>query len=62
MEFAVKVVLHQQQSLLGHLLTIAVDELDAVIIERIVAGRDHNAAVEVIHAGNVGHRRGSGDV
>ena len=62
MEFAVKVVLHQQQSLLGHLLTIAVDELDAVIIERIVAGRDHNAAIKIIHPGNVGNTWRSGDV
>ena len=27
-----------------------------------MAGRDHNAAVKVIHAGDIGHRRGSSDV
>lgn len=27
-----------------------------------MAGRDHDAAVEVIHTGNVGHRRRSCDV
>ena len=27
-----------------------------------MAGRDHNAAVKVIHAGDVGYRRRSGDV
>ena len=27
-----------------------------------MAGRDHNAAVKIIHAGNVGHAGGGGDV
>ena len=27
-----------------------------------MAGRDHDTAIEVIHTGNVGHRRGGGDV
>ena len=61
MEFAVNVIL-QQQGFLRHLLTIAVDQLDAVVVVRVVAGRDHDAAVEVVHTGNVGHGRGGGDV
>ena len=62
MKLAVDVVLHQQQGLLGHFLAVAVDQLDAVIIVGVVAGRDHDAAVKVVYAGNVGHRRGRGDV
>ncbi len=62
MEFAIDVILHQQQSLLRHLLTIAVDQLDAVVIIRIMAGRDHDAAVKVIHTSNVSHGRDSCDM
>lgn len=62
MEFAVDVILHQQQNLLGHLLAVAVNQLDAVIVVRIMAGRDHDAAVEIVHTGDVSHRRRSGDV
>ena len=61
-ELAVDVVLDQQQGLFGHLLAVAVDELDAVVVERVVAGRDHDAAVEVVHAGDVGHRGRRSDV
>lgn len=49
MEFAINIIFNQQQSLLWRLLTIAVNQLDAVIVIRVVAGRDHNTAVEVIH-------------
>ena len=62
MELAVDVVLHQQQGLLGHLFAVAVDELDAVVVERVMAGGDHNSAVKIIHAGNIGHAGGGGDV
>ena len=61
-ELAVDVVLYQQQSFLGHFFAVAVDQLDAVIIVGVVAGRDHDAAIEVVHAGDVGHRRRSGNV
>ena len=61
-KFAVDIVLHQQQNLLRHLLTIAVDQLDAIIVIGVVAGRDHNAAIKVIHTGNIGHGRGGSDV
>ena len=61
-ELAIDVILHQQQGLFGHLLAVAVDELDAVVVERVVAGRDHDAAVKVIHAGDVGHRGRRGDM
>ena len=62
MKLAVDVVLHQQQSLLGHFLAVAVDQLDAVIVVGVVAGGDHDAAVEVIHAGNVSHGRRGGNM
>ena len=62
MELAVDVVLHQQQSLLGHFLTVAVNQLDAVVIIRVVAGRNHDATVEVVHAGDVGHTGRRSDV
>ena len=62
MKLAIDVVLHQQQSLFGHFFTVAVDQLDTIIVIRIVAGRDHDAAIEIVHAGNVSHRRRGGDV
>lgn len=37
-------------------------QLDAVIVVGIMAGRDHDATVEVVHAGNVGHTGRSSDV
>ena len=62
MELAVNVVLHQRQSLLGHFLAVAVDQLDAVVVVGVVAGRDHDSAVEIIHASNISHRRGGRDM
>ena len=62
MELSVDVVLYQQQDLLGHFLAIAVDQLDAVIVVGIMAGRNHDATVEVVHAGDIGHGRGGGNV
>ena len=62
MELAIDVVLHQQQSLFRHLLAVAVDQLDAVIIVGIVAGRDHDATVKVIHTSDVSYRRRGSNV
>lgn len=62
MEFAINIVLHQQQDLLGHFFTVAVDQLNAVIVIRIMTGRNHDAAVEVIHASNVSYRRRGSNV
>ena len=62
MELAIDVVLYQQQGLLRHFLAVAVDQLNAVIVIRIMAGGNHDATVEVIHARNVSHRRCGGDV
>ena len=61
-QLAVQIVLHQLQGLLVHLFATVVDQLDAVVVVGVVAGRDHDAAVEVIHPGDVGHAGGGGDV
>ena len=55
MELAIDVVLHQQQSLFGHFFTVTVNQFDSVVVVGVVAGRDHNSAVEVIHTGNIRH-------
>ena len=62
MELSVNIILHQQQGFFRHLFAVAVDQFNAIVVVRIMAGRDHDAAVEVIHAGDVSHRRRSGDV
>ena len=61
-QLAVEVILDQQQRFLVHLLAVAVNELDTVVIVGVVAGRDHDAAVEIVHAGDVGNARGGGDM
>ena len=61
-ELAIDVVLYQQQSLLRHFLAVAVDQLDAVVVIWIMACRDHDAAIKVIHTGDVGHRRSGGNM
>ncbi len=55
MEFAVNVVLHQQQSFLRHFFAVAIDQLDAVVVVGVMAGGNHDAAVKIIHPGNVGN-------
>ena len=62
MELAIDVVLYQQQGFLRHFLAIAVDQLDAVVVIRIVAGRNHDATIKVIHTSDIGHGRGGGDM
>jgi hypothetical protein len=62
MEFAVDVIFHQQQRFFRHLLTIAVNQLNAVVVIRIVAGRNHNATVEIIYTSDVSYRRSGGDM
>ena len=42
----VEVSLNQEQRFFVHFLAVAVNELDAVVIVRVVAGGDHDAAVE----------------
>ena len=61
-QLAVEVILDEQQRFLVHLLAVAVDELDAVVIIGVVAGGDHDAAVKVIHAGNICDAGRGGDM
>ena len=58
----VEVFLYLVEQGLFHLLAVAVEELYAVVIVRIVACRDHDAAVEIVRARDVGHARRRGDV
>ena len=62
MEFAVNVVLHQQQRFLGHFLAVAVDQLNTVVVVRIMASRNHDTTVKVVHTGNVSYRRRGSNV
>ena len=59
MELTVNIVLHQQQGILGHFFTVAVEQLNTVVIEAVVACGNHNATVEVIYSGNISHGRSS---
>ena len=52
---AVQIVLDQGDGVLVHLLAGAVDELDAVVVVGVVAGGDHNAAVECLRPRHIGH-------
>lgn len=61
-QLAVEVILDEQQRFLVHLLAVAVDELDAVVIIGVVAGGDHDATVKVVHAGNVCDAGRGGDM
>ena len=53
----IQIILHQSDDLLFHFLTLAIDQLDPVIIIGIMAGRDHNTTVKAIGTGNISHRR-----
>ena len=48
LNLAIKVLLYLINDILSHLLALAVDELDTIIIKRIVACRYHNTAVKVL--------------
>ena len=50
---AINVGFNLVKQLVTHLFTLAVYELDAVIVIGIVACRDHNAAVEIVGSGNI---------
>ena len=55
--FTVYVRLNLKKRLFIHFLAVVVDDLDAVVIIRIMGSRNHNAAVEIIYTRNVGYRR-----
>ncbi len=54
---AVDVLLYLQDRLLIHLLSVSVQQLDAVVIVRIVGGADHDAAVKIVNSCDIGDRR-----
>ena len=58
----VQIGLDAGQHRLLHLLPLGVDELDAVVVIGVVAGGDHDAAVKIVRAGDVGDAGGAGDV
>ena len=62
LDLAVNEVLNLQDRLLIHLLAVAVEKLDAVIIVGVMGGRDHDAAIEIVHPGDIGNGRGRGDM
>ena len=57
LKLSVNVILDLEYRLLIHLLTVSVEQLDAVVIVRIVGSGDHDTAVEIIHSCNVSNRR-----
>ena len=62
LQIAVDVVLDERDGLLVHLLALTVDQLDAVVIIRVVARRNHDAAVELVDPGDIRDRGGRGDM
>ena len=61
-QLSIQIVFYQIDGFLIHLLAVAVDEFDAVVVVGIMTCGNHNAAVKLIHTGNVGHGRRGGDV
>ena len=55
-QFAINVILNIGDRLLIHLLAVSIDQLDAIIIERIVAGRNHNTAVKILGSCHIRNR------
>ena len=61
-DLAVDEFLDLQDRFLIHFLTVPVQQLDAVVVVGVVRSGDHDAAVEIIHPCDVGHRRCGGNV
>ena len=61
-QVAVQVGFHQGNHALIHFLTKAVDQFDAVVVVRVVAGGDHDAALKSLGPGHIGHGRSGSDV
>ena len=58
----VQILFAQILDLVLHLFPMAIDELDPVVIVGIVAGGDHDAAVEIVDASHIGHTGRGGHV
>ena len=61
-KLSINIILHKKNSFLIHLLTIAIDKLDAVVIIRIVARRNHDTTVKIICSSNISHGRCGGNM
>ena len=61
-DLAVEVSLDERNEVVAGLLAVAVHELDAVVIVRVVRGAHHDAAVEILGAGDVGDAGRRGDM
>ena len=59
---AVEIGLDAVQQALFHLVAVGIDELDSVVVIGVVAGGDHNAAVEIVRPSDIGHARRTGDM
>ena len=56
-QLAIQIVFYQCNRSFIHLLSITVDQLDSVIIIRIMACRDHNTTVKPIGSCHISYRR-----
>ena len=56
LQLAVDIVLDLEDGLLVHLFPVAVEQLDTVVIVRIVGCGDHDAAVEIVHTRDIRDR------
>lgn len=61
-QLSIQIVFYQIDGFLIHLFSVPVDEFDAIVVVGIMTCGNHNAAVKLIHTGNVGHGRRGGDV
>ena len=60
--FGIKILLNSLQDRFFHLFAGTIEQLDAVIKIRIMAGGDHNAAVKIIGTGDIRYTGGCGDM
>ena len=56
-ELGVDLPLDRQLDLVGQFLAVGGEELDAVVVMRVMRGADHDAGLRAHGAGQVGHRR-----
>ena len=61
-DLAVEVGLDECDEVVAGLLAVAVHELDAVVVVRVVRGAHHDAAVKILGAGDIGNAGRRGDV
>ena len=59
---AVEIGLDTVQEALFHLVAVGIDELDSVVVIGVVAGGDHDAAVEIVDARDIGNAGRGGNM